>query len=122
MSDSNKVNLTSSEMASLWDAYISHTHTLCILKYFRAKAEDGEVLEILTHTYEALEKSKNECEALLQSENIPVPMGFGENDVDISAPRLFSDTFAMMYLKNLATVMMASCILMFTVSTRKDIR
>lgn len=122
MDTPDKVNLTSSEMASLWDAYISHTHSLCILKYFRAKAEDQEILEVMNTIYQVLDKSKTEFESIMHTEGIPIPAGFSDQDVNVSAPRLFSDTFAIMFFKNLSRVMMTSCTLMFTVSTRKDIR
>ena len=122
MSTPENVKLTSAEMASLWDAYISYTHTICILKYFKEKAEDQEVVEILNSVNQSLDNSKKKLVAIFQQEKMPVPAGFSEQDVDVNAPRLFSDTFSLMYVKNLARVMLTSCALMFTVSTRKDIR
>ncbi|MEY2196231.1 DUF3231 family protein [Neobacillus sp. BF23-41] len=122
MSSPESVKLTSSEMASLWTEYISHTHNSCILQYFIAKAEDLEVLDVLKKTYQIVEHLKDNTKQILQSENVPIPIGFGSQDVDVNAPRLFSDSFFLKYIKNLSRVMVVSCGLMFTLSTRKDIR
>lgn len=122
MSSPESVKLTSSEMASLWTEYINHTQNSCVLQYFIAKAEDFEVLDVLKKTYQIVEKLKDNSKQLLQSENVPIPIGFGSQDVDVNAPRLFSDSFFLKYIKNLSRVMVASCGLMYTMSTRRDIR
>jgi spore coat protein CotF len=122
MSSPENVNITSAEMASLWQGYINSTHSNCMLQYFIAKAEDPEILEVLNNALQSMEASKNACRQMLQSENVPVPTGFSNQDVNINAPRLFSDSFSLMYIKNLAKAMVVSNGLMFTASTRKDIR
>jgi hypothetical protein len=122
MSSHEDVKLTSSEMAALWIEYINHTHSICLLQYFIAKGEDVDVLDILKKTYQFIESSKESTKQILQSENVPVPIGFSNQDVDINAPRLFSDSFFLLYILNMSRVMLASCGLMYTMSTRKDIR
>lgn len=122
MSSPESVKLTSSEMASLWQGYISHTHSNCMLKYFIAKAEDNEVLNVLTKTNQSVEKIRDKTKQILALENVPIPVGFSNQDVDVNAPRLFSDSFALLYIKNLSRVMASTCSLMHTMSTRKDIR
>ena len=77
MSSPESVKLTSSEMASLWSEYISHTHNSCVLQYFIAKAEDIEVLDVLKKTYQIVENLKDNTKQILQSENVPIPIGFG---------------------------------------------
>ncbi len=122
MSASENVNLTSSEMASLWNAYISNTHIKCVLEYFVAKAEDDEVLDVLKDTLKKMKISEQNNKQILQAEHMPLPIGFNEQDVDVTAPRLFSDTFSLKYIKNMARVMLVSSSLMYTMSTRRDIR
>ncbi|WP_096199913.1 DUF3231 family protein [Bacillus sp. FJAT-45350] len=122
MSSHEAVKITSSEMASLWNAYINHTHSICILEYFIAKAEDSDILNTLKNTYQKINNSKESCQQLLQSEQVPIPTAFSTHDVDVNAPRLFSDSFSLMFIKNLSRAMVASCGLMFTMSTRKDVR
>jgi hypothetical protein len=122
MSSPESVKLTSSEMASLWSEYISHTHNSCVLQYFIAKAEDIEVIDVSKKTFQIVENLKDNTKQILQSENVPIPIGFGSQDVDVNAPRLFSDSFFLKYIKNLSRVMVVSCGLMYTLSTRKDIR
>ncbi|WP_421378132.1 DUF3231 family protein [Bacillus salacetis] len=122
MSSPESVKLTSSEMASLWDAYISNTHTACVLKHFVAVAEDSDVLKLLSETLEVIQNAEQKTKKILESENIPIPIGFTDQDVDVNAPRLFTDTFSLLYIKNMARVMLAACSLMYSMSTRKDIR
>ncbi|WP_078427363.1 DUF3231 family protein [Alkalihalobacterium alkalinitrilicum] len=122
MSSPESVKLTSSEMASLWTEYITHTHNSCVLEYFLAKVEDLEVLDVLKKTKLFIENSLSKTKQLLESAGVPLPTGFDSSDVDTNAPRLFSDSFFLLYTKNLSRVMVASCSLMFTMSTRKDIR
>ncbi|MFV8829592.1 DUF3231 family protein [Alkalihalobacterium sp. APHAB7] len=122
MGSHENIKFTSSEMASLWSAYINHTHSICMIEYFIAKAEDSEVLNVLKNTYQNIEQSKETCKQLLHSEQIPIPTAFSSQDVDVNAPRLFSDSFSLIYIKNLSRAMVASCGLMFTMSTRKDVR
>jgi hypothetical protein len=122
MSSPQNVKLTSAEMASLWNSYINHTHSQCILTYFIAKVEDPEVETTLKNTLQVVENLITTTKQLLTEHNIPIPTGFGSQDVDTTAPKLFSDSLALMYIKNLARVMVSACSLMFTMSTRKDIR
>ncbi|QOR67221.1 DUF3231 family protein [Cytobacillus suaedae] len=122
MSSPESVKLTSSEMASLWQEYISHTHSNCMLNYFIAKAEDNEVFKVLTNANQKVEKIRDKTKQILEFENVPVPVGFSNQDVDTNAPRLFSDSFALLYIKNLSRIMASTCGLMHTMSTRKDIR
>jgi spore coat protein CotF len=120
--NSGNIKLTASEMASLWDAYINNTHNVCVLKYFVSVAEDAQVADVLHKTLEIVQREVQKNKQIIQSENIPVPLGFGDQDVDINAPRLFSDTFSLMYVKSLSRVMLTSCALMYTMSARSDIR
>ncbi|WP_100372338.1 DUF3231 family protein [Bacillus sp. FJAT-45037] len=122
MSSPESIKLTSSEMASLWKQYISVTHSMCMLQYFIAKAEDNEVLTTLTNTLQKVEKIKGNTKQILELEKVQVPVGFSSQDVDVNAPRLFSDVFALLYIKNLSRIITSTSSLMHTMSTRKDIR
>ncbi|WP_223703556.1 DUF3231 family protein [Sutcliffiella deserti] len=122
MSSHKSVKITSSEMASLWQGYISHTHNICMLQYFIAKTEDPDIKITLMNALQIVEELNIDTKRLLELENVPLPTGFGSQDVDINAPRLFSDTFFMLFIKNMAKVMMSTCSIMHTMATRKDIR
>lgn len=122
MSSTSHAKLTSTELASLWNAYISQTHNECVLHYFIAKVEDADMATVLNNAYQTVVDLKESCKQILQSEHIPVPMGFSSQDVDVNAPRLFPDSFFLMYLKNMSRIMVAAWGLMYTLSSRKDIR
>ncbi|MCT2535450.1 DUF3231 family protein [Aquibacillus koreensis] len=121
MCSQKNVNLTASEIASIWQSYMSLTHCSCILKYSISIAEDMEVRNTLTKTLENMEHQTQKTKHLLEVEKIPVPVGFGIQDIDMNAPRLFSDSFSLLYFKNVARMMTSSYSLMYTMSSRKDI-
>lgn len=59
---------------------------------------------------------------ILKSENLAVPVGFTEEDINLDAPRLFTDEFHLYYLYIMTTHGLSGYSLAVTTSTRKDIR
>ncbi|WP_090235468.1 DUF3231 family protein [Lentibacillus halodurans] len=49
-----------------------------------------------------------------------MPEGFTENDVDLDAPRLFSDTFALIYLQNMARLGLVAYSFALPLMAQKD--
>ncbi|WP_307439756.1 DUF3231 family protein [Bacillus sp. V2I10] len=48
-----------------------------------------------------MKKIFNSKNKLFQNEKFPIPHGFTDEDVDINAPRLFSDVFMLLYLRQM---------------------
>ena len=63
-----------------------------------------------------------EATNLFNKEKLPIPDGFTDNDVNINAPRLFSDAFYLQYLGYMARVGMQSYSLILNQIARSDIR
>ncbi|UII58403.1 DUF3231 family protein (plasmid) [Cytobacillus spongiae] len=122
MSNSNLIKLTSSEIASLWQEYISHTHSRCMLLYLIATTKDEEIVSVLKEAFTIVEETKEATLSIIKKENLPIPIGFSDEDVNTKAKKLFSDSFSLYYIKNLSRVMASACGLMMTMSTRGDIR
>lgn len=121
MEDKTKIRLTCAEMSSLWSQYINDTVSICVLSYFLAKVEDEEVRPIVEY---ALNSSKGNIAFLqdfFRKESFPIPVGFTEQDVDIRAPRLFSDTYMLMYLRNMSILAMAANSVALGLATRSDV-
>ncbi|GGK03882.1 hypothetical protein GCM10007063_27780 [Lentibacillus kapialis] len=97
-----KHKLTSVEIGSLWSAYISASLSQRVLQYFIAKMTDEEMKQVVEHSLSLSEHYLQSIEEIFTSEGYPVPEGFTENDVNTDAPRLFSDTFCLIYVKHMA--------------------
>jgi hypothetical protein len=121
LEDKTKIRLTSAEMAALWTQFLNDTAVACILTHFLKKAEDKDILPILE---KALQDSKNNITALKEifdKEKFPVPMGFTPDDVVPNAPKLFSDSFVLMYMRHLSILGMSASAVSLGLITRSDI-
>jgi hypothetical protein len=100
MEDVNhNVELTTAELANLWTQYISDSSSICILSHSIEKAKDEDIKDILVF---ALNLAKSHIEKITEffnQENFPIPKGFTlEEDVNLNAPPLFTDTFMLVYM------------------------
>lgn len=102
MKDNSKIPLIASEIAGLWDTYMNDSSTICIFKHFLNNIEDKEIRKILQHALSLSEQHVKDIEGIFNQENITIPCAFGEDDVDTSAPRLFTDAYYLSYLSTLA--------------------
>ncbi|KAA9021133.1 DUF3231 family protein [Niallia endozanthoxylica] len=118
-----QIRLTAGELAQLWVQYLNDSASICILSFFLEKAEDEEIKPIIQF---ALELSKSHVEsitAILTEEKNVVPDGFSmEEDVDVSAPRLYSDSFVLNFLNQMAKIGLTSYAGSVAASVREDIR
>jgi hypothetical protein len=95
MTASNSLPLTSAEIGNLWTIYMGDTLIACVKKYLVAKAEDEQIRAVLQQTLTISEQRSRDIAAIFRSSNVPIPVGFGDKDVNIEVPRLYSDTFAL---------------------------
>lgn len=114
--------ITSSEMAMLWTQYIQNSMSIQILKYFQETVEDDEIRPVVEQGLDIAERVVKDIGQLFQVEEIPLPDGFTEEDVDLNSPRLFSDGFMLSFIENLGTAGMLAWSISQGTSTRDDIR
>ena len=116
-------SLTSSEAANLWNQYMGDSSAICIYSYLFQITADREIQSILEH---ALQLSKQHLEKITEffsQANYPIPKGFTlENDVNLNAPRLFSDPFIIYYSEIMAIHGLTTYSLAVSSSERDDIR
>ncbi|HZG72449.1 MAG TPA: DUF3231 family protein [Chondromyces sp.] len=120
--EQHHIRLTSSEVGNLWANYMNDSMSICILKYYLAVVNDAEIRAVLEH---ALDISKQHIEVvtkIFKEEGIAVPIGFTEQDVNVNAPKLFSDEFFLLYIKHMTKGGLASYGAMLPNSFRNDIR
>ena len=121
MEDKTKIRLTAAEMSSLWTQYINDSVSICVLKYFLNNTDDESVKEVIEFGLNASKNNITMLKEIFERDHFPYPDGFSEKDVNIHAPRLFSDTFKMMYLRHMSILGMAANCGAIGLGTRPDV-
>jgi hypothetical protein len=117
----HNIGLTASEMGMLWAQYMNDTMAACVMSYFANTCEDKEVLPVIEYALSLSQKHVRTVTEIFTGENYPIPVGFTDEDVNVHAPRLFSDTFQLLYLQNMAVIGMAAAVVAIGVSARSDV-
>jgi hypothetical protein len=122
MKDKTKIALVSTEIAGLWTTYITDSLGACMVKHFLRRLEDEEVRPVLEL---ALNISNGHLQVIkdkFNQEGIQVPKGFTDEDINLNAPRLYTDSFYLFFLMNVAQNNMNNFTLILNHIARKDIR
>lgn len=118
-----KIPLTSAEIGMLWTAYMNFSVTKCVLGFMLKSIEDPEIKQIVQYTYDLSSENLTNLEDIFQKENFAVPSGFNEKeDVNESAPWLFTDIFCLTYVIQMANIGIITFGAALSMSARKDIR
>ncbi|WP_082153717.1 DUF3231 family protein [Bacillus sp. LL01] len=115
-------DLTSAEMGKLWATYIGNTMAKCVLSYYLNNVEDEEIKKVLEYALHLTESYVQEIGAIFKQENFPIPVGLADEDVNLDAPRLFSDEFYLYYLQYVGKAGMSIYSAAIPIVTRNDIR
>jgi hypothetical protein len=102
--------------------YQSDTLTMRVLEYFLEKAENEESKKIFQSQYEKKIEHVGTIKTILQNENAAIPVGYTEKDVNKGVPRLWNDSFDMMYTRVMAKVEIGLYALHSSMTYREDIR
>ncbi|TDL66371.1 DUF3231 family protein [Rhodococcus qingshengii] len=94
---SKTITLTAAEVSALWLQYLGDSMAVCVYKYFLNIVENNEIKPILEFALQLAESHITKITEFLDSANFQIPKGFTENDVNVNAPRLFSDQFLLFY-------------------------
>jgi hypothetical protein len=118
----HSTKLTAGELATLWTTYQNDTSSLCMTEYFLANCKDLEIKTLLHLTQNASLEHIAFIKELYGSEQIPIPVGFSiEEDVKPNAPRMYSDMFFLMFMRQMAKVGMITYSGALSLAIRQDI-
>jgi hypothetical protein len=92
------------------------------LNHFLSTVEDTEVMSIIEIAHSIASSHISYLSELFQQENLPVPNGFSESDVNLNAPRLYTDSFMLTYINHMSRAGMLAFSGLLSMSTRRDIR
>lgn len=121
METENNVELTSAEIAQLWISYQNDSMAICGIKYFLTHIENDDIRAVLEYALQISKEHVRIVTEIFQQENYPVPQGFTEHDVNLDAPRLFSDKLYLVYILNMGKFGLSSYALALSLSSRSDI-
>jgi len=122
MATEHKTSLTSTEIGVLWFQYMVDTMSLCVEKFSAAKEQDDQVRPIYQDALSIMEKTTAQIRQIFQNESIPLPQGFTDDDINLDAPALYSDTYRLQYVKFKVNLRMAANGLAMAESSRSDVR
>lgn len=115
------IKLTSAEISQIWGAYLNASLTEKVLAYFRAKVEDDDIRPIIQEAFDLSQSHISQLTAIFEKEDIPVPYGFTDRDVNTDAPRLYTDNYFLQHILQLGTLGMHSFSMSISYSTRQDV-
>lgn len=121
MENKSNIRLTAAEMSSLWTQFINDTLAVCVNTYLLEKVEDQKVRPVIEWTLNAAKNNLSIMSNIFIKEKFPLPMGFTDQDVHPQAPKLFSDTFVLIYLRQMSILAMAASSASLGLVTRPDV-
>ncbi|MEH7549046.1 DUF3231 family protein [Neobacillus vireti] len=118
-----QIRLTAGEMGQLWLQYLNDSSSICVLTFFLEKVEDIEIKAIVESALELSKLHIQKITAILTEEKNVVPYGFSiKEDVDLNAPRLYSDSFVLNFINQMSKVGLTTYAGNVGTSVRSDIR
>ena len=78
--------------------YIQESMAVCFLIYFLFHLQDKQIISLAKETLEISQNRLIQIKNFFQTENFPVPVGYSEGDVNLAAPPLFHDTYALSFI------------------------
>ncbi|MDD9269544.1 DUF3231 family protein [Paenibacillus sp. GCM10023248] len=122
MNVTHEVGLSSTEIAWLWSVYINESMSICLIKHLQKYNGHKDVEVLLQRTMDLSEKHMEEIKNIFSKENFPIPRGFSENDVDLTAPALFFDLFSVSYVYGMSRVGLVTYGKIVSNVAREDVR
>ncbi|SDZ09278.1 Protein of unknown function [Evansella caseinilytica] len=116
------VRLSSAEIGSLWEAYMLNGMSICIMKHFQKYLEDEDIKPILSKALQVAKSRVEEIERIFKAEKFPVPAGYSDQDVNLSAPPLFHQEFSLSFVYAMGRMAMINYAYITSSVARPDVR
>lgn len=114
--------LTSSELAILWRSNGYYSMLEWFFKQFLNTLEDPDLRALIEDGISIIKTRIHQTAEILNAEGQPIPKGFGEEDMDVTAPKLYTDLFYHYYNLNMARIGILLGSRNLSHSSRKDVR
>ncbi|TGE39754.1 DUF3231 family protein [Desulfosporosinus fructosivorans] len=113
---------SASEVGHLWTSYLAECMSVCFLKYYVAKSKDPDIHAVLQRALDVSSQRINTMEDIFNSIHHPIPEAYGENDVDVNAKQLFSESFTLQYTRLMHKFILINYSKSLSTSSRSDVR
>ena len=121
MTTEAKIQLTSTELGTLWMSYQTISATIIICDLFKDKVIDKDAQNILTTGVVERQNINNEIVKIFNNEKAVIPMGFGEQDIVREVPPLFDDVFCIMFLRQITKLHLGHSAVFCAMSYMKEV-
>ncbi|WP_407268850.1 DUF3231 family protein [Radiobacillus sp. PE A8.2] len=116
------IKLTASEITQLWNTYMNDSGAICHLEHEINNTEDLEIKPLLQYALDVSKSHIVRITEILNKENYPVPHGFTlDEDVNVNAPRLFSDAYSLIAMNQLGKLGLSAYSMALPVAVREDV-
>ncbi|WP_404452776.1 DUF3231 family protein [Virgibacillus necropolis] len=122
MKEEKKIYLTSAEIASLWTAYMNDSMSKTVLSFMLKHIKDPNIKPIIQTAHDISSNHLEQLHVIFENEDYAVPNGFTEQDVNMNAPWLFSDSFCLTYVNHMTKVGMLGYSGFVAMSSKEEIR
>lgn len=100
--------LSAGEMAYLWNTYQAESLEKWSILYFLKHIDDSNIKSILEDTLALSNKRIAFIEDIYNEEKYAIPVSFNDNDVNLQAPRLFSDNLYLEYILHSSMIQLSN--------------
>jgi hypothetical protein len=115
--------LTASEAANLWNQYLGDSSSICMYTFYQKHTQDKEIQSILEFAVQLSKQHINKITDFFNQANYPIPIGYTlEDDVNLEAPRIFSDSLVIYDLEIMTLHGLTAYSLAISACERNDIR
>lgn len=114
--------LVSTELSLLWTTYIQDSSARLILNHFQRTREDTDLEKIITYASDCSNKHISQIKEIFSMENIPIPKAFTDENVNLDAPKLFTDIHMYRFLEHMSRSGLTNYSFGLSTTKRGDIR
>jgi len=122
MKDASYTPLASSEIGLLWMTYQEKTMSRQMLRYFAHHATSADEKALLSRVLGEVSGFVDRIRSRFVDEGVAVPVGFGDGDVNVEAPALYTGLFGVSFVRLFAKITSGLSALHLTMAYREDIR
>ncbi|WP_458413133.1 DUF3231 family protein [Schinkia sp. CFF1] len=97
-----KENIVGLDISNLWAAYMNNSMATCINQYALQTITDLQIRSLYEKTLKSSEYNVRSIVEFFNNEQHPIPHGFTKEDVNLKAPRLFTDEYLLFYLHEMS--------------------
>ncbi len=121
MTTESKIQLSSTELGTIWMAYQTTSASLMLFSLLKEKTIDQESQKIITDFIAECQNIKNKTMDIFNNEKAVIPIGFKESDIIKGAPPLFDDFFNIMFLRQIMKLNFSHTAISLAMSYMKEV-